>query len=359
MMQKVRRSAVKAARRILGEKTYKKIRVSIIEAKIHREEKIRYGIEAKKAISKVSGLKETERKVLFKKWYSDYKKYAVTYSEYCQYDFQNRKEEEKERFISVPAMQKLYRLYGDQEVRAVFWDKVRFLETFHEYVIRDWKVVKPDQEGLQELLDKECLLKPINGTRGKGIAKPAPGTKCDQNFIEKYDGWLAEECIDGDIQIEEFHPSSLNTIRVVTFSNRGETRILGACFRMGNHGAFVDNGHGGGIFAHIDVETGVVDSDGINEEGKHFKIHPISKKVIKGFVIPCWDDIRRMCHRACSVVPGIRFAGWDVAVRRDGRLEFVEGNHAPDFDIMQAPLNLGMKELVLSTMRELKMERLK
>ena len=33
----------------------------------------------------------------------------------------------------------------------------------------------------------------------------------------------------------------------------------------------------------------------------------------------------------------------NVCVRADGQLEFIEGNHAPDFDVMQSPLKVGVR----------------
>ena len=75
--------------------------------------------------------------------------------------------------------------------------------------------------------------------------------------------------------------------------------------------------------------------------------------MIKGFKIPNWDKAKEMCVSASLSLPNIRFAGWDVAIRNDGVLEIIEGNHAPDFDPMQSPLKIGVRKKVFRTLKEI------
>lgn len=77
--------------------------------------------------------------------YDDYKaafrKHRVTFSEYMySYEYWNRDEKQRDEFISTSEMQCIYRKLGNHEVRDIFHDKVRFLQTFSPFIHRWWAV---------------------------------------------------------------------------------------------------------------------------------------------------------------------------------------------------------------------------
>lgn len=274
---------------------------------------------------------------------------------YNQYMFPKLNHQERSEFISLSEMQYIYRKYGDSEIRKIFRDKAKFLEAFKAYIKRQWMLwdecTEKSKRKLELMLKSfDCIVKPLDGTLGVGVKKINKDSVADiDDFIRKNlsdDKYVIEECITAHQKIAEFHPASLNSIRVVTFSNGTESEVFGAVLRMGNNNCCVDNAHAGGVFASIDVNSGLIVSEGIDTKGNVYEYHPFSKKKIKGFVIPNWDNVKKMCIEASLVLPKIRFAGWDVAIREDGYMEFVEGNHAPDFDLMQSPLKIGVKKNV-------------
>ena len=286
--------------------------------------------------------------------YKDYKKafwkHRVTYSEYMySYEYWRLTEEQRDEFISTSEMQCIYRKLGSKVVRDLFHDKVEFLKTFHSFVHREWKLAKDlSLEEFKSMVKQyDCIAKPINGTRGDGIFKISDKEVEDWEALYYKcieDNVLLEECIQACDEIAEFHPSSLNTIRVVTISNNEKCVVFGALFRMGAHGSVIDNTHAGGVYAPINVETGTIEIDAIDSRNNHFPNHPDTGKPIRGFVIPRWEEILETCKKASSIIPDIRFAGWDLCVTKDGFVEIIEGNHAPDFDGgMQAPLKVGVK----------------
>ena len=295
--------------------------------------------------------------------YSDYKKanwkHLVTYSEYMfSYEFWRLNEEQRNEFISTAEMQAIYRKLGNRKVRQIFHDKVAFLQEFHSLIHRKWALVrKMSFEQFKTMVEQQdCIAKPVDGTRGKGISKICANevtnweelyAKCVENNI------LLEECIQACDEIAAFHPSSLNTIRVVTFSGQGKCVVFGALFRMGAHGSVIDNTHAGGVYAPINVETGTIDVEAIDSKNHRYANHPDTGKPIKGFKIPYWEHMIEVCKAATQTIPNIHFAGWDLCVTKDGQIEIIEGNHAPDFDGgMQAPLKIGVKKKVQQTILE-------
>ena len=287
-------------------------------------------------------------------------KHRVSYDEYMhRYDFWRLNESERNEFIAHETMEMLYRQMVKPEVRQMFCDKVQFLQIYKNYIHRKWLYVKDSSfEDFSRMVQRyDCIAKPLNKNSGEGIFKINRNDIQDINSLYlqlKQDSYLVEECIYACDEIAAFHPQSLNTIRVVTMSNNGQVRFIGAILRMGAHGSCVDNTHAGGIFASIDIETGVIESDGVDTDGNRYEVHPESKKQIKGFVIPLWNRIKSLCVEATTVFPDIYFAGWDLCVTKDGHVEIIEGNYAPHFDGgMQVPMKRGAKRKVSDALVEL------
>lgn len=295
--------------------------------------------------------------------FKDYKKafwkHRVTYSEYMySYEYWRLNEKERNEFISTSEMQVIYRKLGNQEVREVFHDKVRFLKAFSPFVYRWWAMAKSltFEEFKTKAMEFDIIAKPVDGTRGDGIFKIV-GKEVDdwQQLYDRLikDDCLLEQCIIACEELAAFHPASLNTIRVVTISNGSRCKVFGALFRMGAHGSVIDNTHAGGVYASINVETGTIDIPAIDAHNNHYHAHPDTGIQIKGFRIPKWELIIATCQKASQTIPDIHFAGWDLCVNQAGQVEIIEGNHAPDFDGgMQAPLKIGVRKKLQQTVMD-------
>lgn len=294
--------------------------------------------------------------------YHDYKKsfwkHRVTYSEYMySYEFWRLSEKERDKYISTSEMQCLYRKLTDKSVRHIFCNKIEFLKTFDKYIYRKWGWVRDMtiQEFQSMICECDCIAKPIRGTRGNGIFKIVSSRVENWRALYKKcvdDNILLEHCIHEFDELSSFHPSSLNTIRIVTISNNDKVVVFGALFRMGAHGSFIDNTHAGGVYAPINLCTGTIDVSAIDSHNNKYETHPDTGKKIVGFKIPYWKEIIETCKEATQTIPNVRFVGWDVCVNQEGKVEIIEGNYAPDFDGgMQAPLKIGVKQKIADTIQ--------
>ena len=288
------------------------------------------------------------------------KKHMVSVNEYLySYEYWKLDEPGRDAFISNHEMSSIVRKSENWAVWQTFWDKAAFLRRFQPYVSREWLVPKESSfEAFARLVEsKDCVVKPLKSTHGDGVyklKKVAPGdTRKLYDELRKKDVILEEHIRSCD-EINEFHPHSLNTIRVVTFSNNERSIPFGALLRIGAHGSFLDNTHAGGVFAPIDIETGRLSMEGIDTNGNRYEFHPDSGKRIKDFQIPHWDEVLKTCQEASLVMPGTFFAGWDICIRENGKVEIIEGNGTPDFDGgMQAPFKIGVKDKVRQLFKEL------
>ena len=279
--------------------------------------------------------------------------HRVSWSEYFyQYEFWKLNNDERNGFISRSNVQKMYRKLVHPEVRELMQNKQQFLSTFKKYIHRHWIHISESSgtsiDELKAIINNgECIIKPTAGALGQGIRKIS--AKDVNNYEKLYndlrkENVLIEECLKACDEIQSLNPDSLNTIRVVTISKAPKVVVFGAFIRMGRKGAIVDNAHAGGIFAQINVDSGVIESCGITTNGDQYDTHPDTGVKLLGFQIPHWEEIKKQCIDAALSIDNLYFAGWDVCVRPDGKIEFIEGNHGPDFDVMQSPLKIGVKE---------------
>ncbi len=178
---------------------------------------------------------------------------------------------------------------------------------------------------------KDLFIKPDNQSRGRGAYKVSIANESDAfkefaSLKESGIDWMIEEVIVQCEETKKWNSSSVNTVRIPTFLNKNGFFVGVPFFRTGRAGACVDNAGGGGIFANIDAKTGVVYTDGIDEAGNFYKVHPDSGLVFKGYQIPKWNELLKTTekvHKEC--MPHHLYIGWDFALTNDGWV-LIEGN---------------------------------
>jgi len=294
--------------------------------------------------------------------FEDYKlalnKHWVTYSEYAfQYAFHEKSEAERNEYVSRKRMAYLYHVYTPAEAKAYFRNKARFLDLFRKYVHRQWKYVpKISFTDFNQMVSRyDCIAKPSSGKLGRGIFKIYKNSDLAE-LQRLYDycvnnRYLLEECVEQCEALRAFHPQSLNTLRVVTIANRNKARVFSGVLRTGVGDSVVDNSHKGGLSAQINIDSGVVETDGVNTSGERLVIHPDSGMKFKGFHIPNWNNIVTTCCEAAKSVDSL-ITGWDVAINKDGEVEIIEANYGPDMDMMQARYQKGAKKMIYSLVNE-------
>ena len=102
-----------------------------------------------------------------------------------------------------------------------------------------------------------------DGSKGDGVAihdKEGDGRDTRELFEELLRGkpLIIEELVVQDPRMAAFHPSSVNTMRVMTWYDGGEMTILYALVRMGRGGSVIDNASAGGVIAAVDRESGTI-----------------------------------------------------------------------------------------------------
>ena len=318
-----------------------------------------YPVLREKFMAYMKGVKNLPEGFRENKLFHDYLKVRrnnpekrVSQSEYMIFGFYNLSTGEQKKYLTDVEATRLMRPYNNDS-EPYLKSKATCLKNFSRFIHRGWLYVpKASYEEFCDFLHKyrTIALKPQYSSWGIGFFKLT-----EEEFASKEDPkefyqklcegrYLAEEFVQSCKELAAFHPSSLNTLRVITFRNGDRFEVFGGGLRVGNNGLCVDNAHGGGIFCEIDPESGKIITDGLDEYSNSYVTHPMTGVPFKGMQIPRWKEVVELCKEASKELPCLRVVGWDVAILEDGTLELIEGNHSPGMNIVQAPAKHGVYE---------------
>ena len=170
-----------------------------------------------------------------------------------------------------------------------------------------------------------------------------------KKYVQEMHGPLiVQHKVEGHPDLQNINPDSLNTIRAITLSWKGEVYYLGAIARFGRNGIRVDNTHAGGVFALASMQLYNMchKSPGFLDAGfKKFSSHPDSNvtfdveslrmKMILRNKLP---EFVVSLHAKYSQIGLI---GWDVVPDGDGFVIIEANSKVPtiwSLQLMQGPV---------------------
>lgn len=171
-----------------------------------------------------------------------------------------------------------------------------------------------------------------------------------EHLMEDGHDWILEELVEQDSRMSIWNDTSVNTVRVPTFSTKEGIVIAYPFTRLGRKGSIVDNASAGGTYASIDAETGIIITDGYDKNGKKYTEHPDSGQKYMGFQIPEWESLIRTVKEIHSSMPkGHKYVGYDMALSNTGWV-LIEGNWG-NFSPQQSALKVGLKKEFVRLMK--------
>lgn len=266
--------------------------------------------------------------------------YQAGYMDYALFEMYNLNRAQRKTIVTRGINNGFIKRFNDPKYMPEIEDKLKFAKNFSEFMHRDWlDMSTATREEFDEFVGKHPVFmsKPVDGMCGKGIEKIN---------AEEYDGDLyehlknghqviLEECVVQHRDLMALHPNSVNTCRVITFTQGNVTNVVAAYLRIGN-GRYVDNFNNGGMVVPIEEDCGKIIYPALDKSHNLYDVHPLTGVAIKGFQVPLWDEVLDMVKKAGQVVPQVGIVGWDVCVTDNGPL-LIEGNDFPGHDIYQLP----------------------
>ena len=195
-----------------------------------------------------------------------------------------------------------------------------------------------ESRALQEILSfkEDLIVKPSDTDNGKGIKKLKyradalylDGENLGLDLLEKRYGpnFSVQRVVEQHPVMAAPHPSSVNTLRMVTLRWKNEIRYLLTFARFGSDNGVQDNAGTGGLCIGV-TDTGEFLNTSIDENCNTYTEHPttgFSFKEMKS--IPNFDYFKSYVKDLHKEILHQDLVSWDIVVGKDGLPVFLEAN---------------------------------
>ena len=152
----------------------------------------------------------------------------------------------------------------------------------------------------------------------------------DDLFGSYKENFIVQKKVVQHPEMSRLNPTSLNTLRILSFHRGDEVHILYAVVRIGRKDKQVDNETAGGINADIRLEDGCVRDCAYGM--------PAEKRIpatdvgtpLKGFRIPAFSEALTVVKELHKRLPYFSLVGWDFGIDSGGNPVLIEWNRCPD-----------------------------
>ena len=272
--------------------------------------------------------------------------HGTFYEEYKAYGFSSKREDERREYLTDAVRDRICRRVNSRSGSRIVADKYATYCCLKQFYHRKvWLLLGGG--ALEDVVHAgmaagRLVAKPVDNCGGRGVELLAASREETwRRLLADREGMMVEECIRQVPELAQWNSSSVNTIRMNTFRRGGEVEVFTAFIRTGRQGSFVDNGLQGGLFASIDTETGVIFTDGYDENCQAHAAHPDSGVPYKGVAIPRWEEAVDLAKRMALSMRGMTYIGWDLALTDEG-WEPVEANRG-EFIAQQITQGRGLR----------------
>lgn len=178
----------------------------------------------------------------------------------------------------------------------------------------------------------EYLIKPsIDSGEGRLIQFLKPG-KVNRKEIatamkKMGANYIVQAAVKQHPVLAKMNPSSLNTIRIVSFLFEGEVHILSAILRMGATDAKVDNVGAGGFACPIH-DDGQLNEKGVNRKAE-WRTENQNGIRFADVRVPSYEKVKNIITNEHKKLAHFKLIGWDFSVDEVGDPVFIEYNVCP------------------------------
>lgn len=201
------------------------------------------------------------------------------------------------------------------------------------YYDREMRIISMDEAiDICMAYPQEFLLKPsVDSGEGRLITffDPAEVTReaLEKAFRAVDSNFLLQAAVKQHPVLAQMNPTSLNTIRVVSFLFEGEVHILSQILRMGAPEARVDNVGAGGFACPIHPDGRLYES-GVNRQAE-WKTENHNGIMFANVEIPYYNTIIEAIRQQHKRIAHFKLIGWDFSIDESGDPVFIEYNVCP------------------------------
>ncbi|MBQ3252728.1 MAG: hypothetical protein IJB02_05780 [Oscillospiraceae bacterium] len=180
--------------------------------------------------------------------------------------------------------------------------------------------------------EDEFLIKPsIDTGEGRLIQFFTKETATEASVEAAFDGMKANFILQAAVKqhpvLSQLNPSSLNTMRVITFFFEGEVHVLSCILRVGAPNSKVDNVGAGGYACAIKAD-GSLNDKAVNRKAEWVEETSTGIK-FAGIRLPEFERVVDAVKKAHRRMAHFKLIGWDMSVDVDNDPVFIEYNTCP------------------------------
>lgn len=213
-----------------------------------------------------------------------------------------------------------------------------------------------------------AVIKPtLGGMRGQGVLAFSTergvtdkGISVEQLFSDYKVNFIVQEKARQHEAMSLLNPTSLNTIRVLTYRDQNDIYVIYAIARIGKKGQLVDNLSAGGIFADINLSTGCIADYGFGDNTENKIPTTDVGTPLANYRIPSFENVISLAKDLHTRLPYFNIIAWDFGIDEFGNPLFIEWNRNPDIFSQTAhgPAFGDMTDEILQRVRTLPDTRL-
>lgn len=217
-------------------------------------------------------------------------------------------------------------LYG--AISEVSIPKTIIVNTSGIYYDGDYNVVskeKAEQILIDYLMNyEEAIKKPTRDTGG-GYGVEILNRDTFNCFLDESNFIVQERIINQD-DIRALNPSSLNTMRVITYICDDQYWCAPIAMRMGCGSSRLDNITSGGICIGVKEDGTLCDHAYTEFCTEKYAVHPYTGISFEGYKIRNVDKVIRAALECHKRTPHMRMASWDFTLNHEGKATLIEVN---------------------------------
>lgn len=178
----------------------------------------------------------------------------------------------------------------------------------------------------------DFLIKPsIDSGEGRLISFFCSKTVKREDLLQAFNGlrsnFIVQEVVNQHPVLASLNPSSLNTIRIVSFLFEGSVYILSSILRIGAAGNRVDNIGAGGFACPIQYD-GRLSDKGVNRNAEWVTENQYGIR-FGNITIPSYNKIITLIKNQHLKLAHFKLIGWDFSVNIEEEPVFIEYNVCP------------------------------
>lgn len=231
--------------------------------------------------------------------------------------------------------------YADKNIsEQLFPDVIQpktFLKNIHGHFYIDNKAVGMDEALAQCQEIEDAIIKPSLSTRGNGVRRMEvhhgisnlEGRSLADVFRLYEQDFIIQARVHQHPAMSALNPSSVNTIRILSYRRDMDVKIIYTVIRIGREGTVIDNESAGGISARIDPD-GRIAKYAFGSAGTDLVEKTDCGITLDGYTVPSYDRVIDTVKRLHLDLPHFDLAAWDFAIGENGEPIFIEWNANPD-----------------------------